>query len=84
MCNHAPRTCVEALSPHDALGGQRDVGVLAEDDGRLAAQLERARRQVLGGGAGNNLAHHVRTGEEDEIELGRAQIRKGKVEDTNT
>jgi hypothetical protein len=60
---------VEALSPHDASCRQLEVRVLAEDDGRLAAEFQGAGGQVFRGGLGHHFAHHVRTRKEDVVPL---------------
>ena len=59
---------VDQLPVEDLLGGRVDVVVLADDRRRLAAQLERHRRQVLGRGAHHRAAGVGRAGEDQVVE----------------
>ena len=59
---------VHELAVHDAVGGGVDVEVVADDRRRLATELERHRRQALGGGAHDGTARVGGAGEDDVIE----------------
>jgi hypothetical protein len=58
---------VQELGVEDARGGLVDVEVVGDDRRRLAAELERDRRQVLGGGAHDGAAGVGRAGEDQVI-----------------
>ena len=58
---------VEELPPRDAAGRDVEVGAGVHVGGRLAAELERGRREVLGGGLGDDPADRGRAGEEDVV-----------------
>ena len=53
---------------NDAADGARQRGILADDAGRLAAELQRHRRQILGGGLHDEAADRRRAGIEKMIE----------------
>lgn len=49
--SHKTLTGIDQLAPHHTAGGELDVpNRLVDEDGRLAPQLEDARREVLRGG----------------------------------
>ena len=60
---------VARLSPDESLGGHLHVAGLVHVDGALAAELQRARSDVLGGRRADDLAHVAASGVEDVVEL---------------
>ena len=62
---------VEGFDGEDALGGGLQVGIGVDQHGGLAAQLQRDRHEVFGGGA-HDLAPHVGAAGEDEVVKGLA------------
>ena len=59
---------VDELAPRDPAGGDLDVGVGGDDRRALAAELERDRREVLGGGRHHDAADGAVAGVEDVVE----------------
>ena len=58
---------VGPLGEGDPAGGELEVGVLVDDDRRLAAELQRDRRQVLGRGLGDDPPDRAVAGVEDVV-----------------
>lgn len=59
---------VEEFAEEDATGGEGEVGVVVDDAGTFAAELEDVGGEVGGGVAGDEAADGGAAGEEDEIE----------------
>ncbi len=80
-------TGVVELSPDDAPGGDVEIGVLVDDARALAAELERDRRQVLGGGLHDDAADRAVARVEDVVEpLGqqRGRLWHAPFDDSDT
>src|SRR5690606_9844777 len=62
-------------------GGRVEVGVVEDDEGRLAAQLEEHARQVLGGGGHDLASGGGGAGERDQVDarVGREHGAQGVV-----
>ena len=64
---------VVAFPPDDASGGDVEIGVLVDDAGALAAELERYRRQVFGRGLHDDASDRAVACIEDVVEPFREQ-----------
>ena len=73
---HALLTSVEASHAEHTLGRQRQIGVLGDEHGVLASQLQRHGRQVPRSLLHDDATHVVIPGEEDVVELLRQQRRR--------
>lgn len=64
---------IEEFDPGDTPRGDLEIGVLGDDDGRLATELEDHRRELRGGGGHDLAAHLGAAGVQGEIETLREQ-----------
>ena len=69
---------VEVAGDRDVLGGLLEVGVVEDDDRRLAAELEVDPLEVLGGGGGHLHAGPHRAGDRDHLRASGARPGRGR------